>query len=89
MFARLPAELQAKAFELTCDFCERSREPEQQDWLGSYCRSAQLIELYLKVIYEYCVEKSVGFERQVEMTYLHELGHHLGLEEQSLLDRGL
>jgi len=89
LIARLPDELRPEALALSIDLCERSADPDQQDWLGSYSRSAQLIELYLKVIHEYCVENSVNFQRQIEITYLHELGHHLGLGEQALLDRGL
>ncbi len=85
----IPDELRPEALALSIDLCERSADPDQQDWLGSYSRSAQLIELYLKVIHEYCVENSVNFQRQIEITYLHELGHHLGLGEQALLDRGL
>ena len=89
LIARLPDELRPEALELSIDLCERSAEPDQQDCLGSYYRSTQLIELYLKVIHEYCLENSVDFQRQIEITYLHELGHHLGLGEQALLDRGL
>ena len=32
---------------------------------------------------------TIAFEKQVEDTYLHELGHHLGLDEQELRKRGL
>jgi len=34
-------------------------------------------------------ESDLSFEQEVRRTYLHELGHYLGLDEHDLFDRGL
>jgi predicted Zn-dependent protease with MMP-like domain len=47
------------------------------------------ILLYLGTISAYCAEEGEDFEDQVRITYLHELGHHLGLDEGDLEARGL
>ena len=45
--------------------------------------------IFIGPIYELCVEENLAFEDEVRITYLHELGHCLGLNEQDLEDRGL
>ena len=47
------------------------------------------IILYLENILEECEEAGTGFEEEVQRTYLHELGHYLGLDEEELADRDL
>jgi predicted Zn-dependent protease with MMP-like domain len=45
--------------------------------------------IFIGPIHELCVEESIRFEDEVRITYLHELGHCLGLDEDDLEDRGL
>ncbi len=47
------------------------------------------IELYLGNIADLCEEDKISFEDEVRQTYLHELGHHLGLDEGDLDRLGL
>jgi len=45
--------------------------------------------IFIGPIHELCVEENLKFEHEVRITYLHELGHCLGLDEADLEDRGL
>ena len=45
--------------------------------------------IFIGPLYEYCLEENLDFEDEVRITYLHELGHHLGLDEDDLEERGL
>lgn len=47
------------------------------------------IILYLGNIIEECAEAGTRFADEVRRTYLHELGHYLGLDEADLADRDL
>jgi predicted Zn-dependent protease with MMP-like domain len=47
------------------------------------------IFIFLGPLYLFCEEENLDFEEEVRITYLHELGHFLGLDEDSLADRGL
>ena len=47
------------------------------------------IILYLENILEECEDAGTTFPEEVRRTYLHELGHYLGLEEDDLFDRDL
>ena len=47
------------------------------------------IILYVGAIQRVCVKHGLNYEEQVQKTYLHELGHHLGLGEAELEERGL
>jgi predicted Zn-dependent protease with MMP-like domain len=47
------------------------------------------IILYLENILEECEEAGTRFEEEVRRTYLHELGHYLGLDEDALAARDL
>lgn len=49
---------------------------------------AQII-LYLENLWDYAEGDVEGFLREVRITYMHELGHYLGLDEGDLLERGL
>lgn len=49
---------------------------------------AQII-LYLENIWDQAEEDENAFVEEVRTTFLHELGHYLGLDEDGLLDRGL
>ena len=47
------------------------------------------IFIYIGPLHEFCEEENLDFDDEVRITYLHELGHQLGLEEYELDDRGL
>ena len=47
------------------------------------------IILYLENILQECEDAGTGFAEEVHRTYLHELGHYLGLDEDALADRDL
>lgn len=47
------------------------------------------IILYLRNLETYALGRERLFRREVRRTYLHELGHYLGWDEENLLDRGL
>lgn len=49
---------------------------------------AQII-LFLTALWEYCDGNKRMFRHEVRQTYLHELGHYLGLDEDELTLRGL
>jgi predicted Zn-dependent protease with MMP-like domain len=49
---------------------------------------AQII-LFLESLWEFAEEDEEIFRAEVETTYLHELGHYLGLDELDLEERGL
>lgn len=47
------------------------------------------ILLFLENIWDYAEGDADAFREEVRVTYFHELGHYLGLEEGELEDRGL
>ena len=47
------------------------------------------IILFLENLWEMAEEDEEFFREEVHTTYLHELGHYLGLDEDDLFDRGL
>ena len=47
------------------------------------------IFIFVGPIFELCRDESIPFEDEVRLTYLHELGHFMGLDESDLEDRGL
>jgi predicted Zn-dependent protease with MMP-like domain len=93
--AELPSEIQVEALKLPCLF-ER-KNADDPDLLGLYCDFAPgevseangPIILYLAAIEEYCCEEGEDFASEVRLTFLHELGHHLGWDEGDLETRGL
>jgi predicted Zn-dependent protease with MMP-like domain len=93
--AELPADILAEARKVPVLF-----EPESADdpdLLGIYCEFSPgevspangPIVLYLATIDDYCTEEGENFASEVRLTYLHELGHHLGWDEGDLEARGL
>jgi hypothetical protein len=89
LIERLPAPLRDEAQRIRYVLAARCDAPEGHNTLGDYWRRAQQITLYLHAICDYCQEESLDFEREVQITYLHELGHHLGLPEGELEKRAL
>ena len=47
------------------------------------------IILYLENLWEAAEDEETVYREEVRMTYLHELGHYLGLDEDDLEERGL
>ena len=47
------------------------------------------ILLYLDNLWEFAQERPEVYREEVRTTYLHELGHYLGFEEQDLAERDL
>jgi len=47
------------------------------------------IVLFLENIWDQAAADEDAFREEVHITYLHELGHYLGLNEDELFDRGL
>jgi predicted Zn-dependent protease with MMP-like domain len=91
----LPKEIRAQAQEIPClfePFC-----PEDPEILGIYGNFSPgemsgangPIILYLETIEDYCREEDSDFAAEVRLTFLHELGHHFGWDEDDLESRGL
>lgn len=47
------------------------------------------IIIFMKNIWDYIKHDTPAFREEVRRTYLHELGHYLGLDERDLVDRDL
>ncbi len=47
------------------------------------------ILLFLENLWDFAVEDPEVFQKEVRITYIHEFGHYLGLEEDELEERGL
>ena len=47
------------------------------------------IILFLENLWDEAEENEAAFREEVRITYLHELGHDLGLDEDDLFERGL
>jgi predicted Zn-dependent protease with MMP-like domain len=93
--AELPAEVLAEAGKVPVLFERWCRE--DPDIMGTYGHfepgevspANGPIILYLGTIDDYCKEEGEDFTAEVRLTYLHELGHHLGWDEDDLEARGL
>jgi len=91
----LPPEILAEARQVPVlfeEYCE-----SDPDILGTYGHFTPNeigeangpIILYLGTIDDFCAEEGEDFANEVRITYLHELGHHLGWDEDDLEARGL
>jgi predicted Zn-dependent protease with MMP-like domain len=101
---RLPLALRERAAALPVTF-EKHPSPELQadgiepDILGlfagpEFAEEAMVpmppqIILFLENIREMVENDKTAFREEVSTTFLHELGHYLGLDEDDLMDRGL
>ena len=56
---------------------------------GEVADSEKCVQLFVGSICNYCEEEGLDFEEEVRLTFLHELGHHLGLDEDDIEMRGL
>jgi hypothetical protein len=87
LIGRLPEEVRPEALRIGYQLQNRKRD--RPDTLGDYARWDHTIMLYLETIREDCLEESWDFCTEVERTYLHEFGHHLGLNEAEVEKFGL
>lgn len=94
--AELPPEILAEARQVPCLFQPESEE--DLTILGIYAGQFEPGELsvgrgpiilYLVTIADYCEDGGADFDEEVRLTYLHELGHHFGWDEDELEARGL
>lgn len=93
----LPPALQREAREVPCLLKDQPDAGEDPCLLGVFrsftpglvSEAKGPIELYLGNIMDLCEEENLCFENEVRQTYLHELGHHLGLDERDLERLGL
>ena len=53
------------------------------------CLEAPSITFFLAELWDYCGEDLPTFDEEVRITYIHEFGHYLGLDESELESRGL
>ncbi len=63
--------------------------PSRTDPDDFECAEAPAITFFLRNLRDYCREEGLSFEEEVRVTYLHEFGHYLGLEEDDMESRGL
>jgi predicted Zn-dependent protease with MMP-like domain len=93
--AELPPDILAEARQVPVIFekeCEH--DPEILGTYGHFepgevSPANGPIILYLLAIEDYCAEEEEDLATEVRLTYLHELGHHLGWDEGDLEERGL
>ena len=53
------------------------------------CLESPSITFFLAELWDYCGEDLPAFDEEVRITYIHEFGHYLGLDESELEARGL
>ena len=53
------------------------------------CLESPSITFFLAELWDYCGEDLPTFDEEVRITYIHEFGHYLGLDEFELETRGL
>lgn len=99
----LPRELRREADKVPCLYRRYHPnaphiDPEAMYMLGEYIAygddtgsvdGSGTIALYLGAIAWYCEDEQLDFEDEVHKTYLHELGHHFGWDEEEVEIRGL
>ena len=53
------------------------------------CLESPSITFFLAELWDYCGEDMPTFDEEIRITYIHEFGHYLGLNESELEARGL
>jgi predicted Zn-dependent protease with MMP-like domain len=102
--AALPKPLRARAEKLPVTFERRPNAGLQVDGIepdtlglftgpefadeGNIPLPPQII-LFLENLWDFAEEDEVVFREEVRTTFLHELGHYLGLDEDEIAGRGL
>ncbi len=105
VISSLPAELKREAESLPVTYDPRRdrdlRALDLDGTLGLFVGASHLnfveeagdvppqIILFLTNIWRFAESDETAYRREVRTTYLHELGHFLGLEEIDLEERGL
>jgi predicted Zn-dependent protease with MMP-like domain len=105
VIASLPEDLQREAERLPISYDSRNEEELRKDdldeTLGLFVGASHLdglgegdnlppqIILFLVNIWLFAEEDEAAYREEIRTTYLHELGHYLGLEEIDLEERGL
>ena len=93
--AELPRDIAVEARHVPVLFEEECEEdPEILGHYGHFepgevSEANGPIILYLMAIDDFCFEEGEDFATEVRITYLHELGHHIGMDEGDLEERGL
>ncbi len=102
--AALPAPLRAQAAPLPVTFERKPSaalvaEGSDPDLLGLFIGAAMdepmdspmppQIILFLENLWEFAESDDEIYREEIQITYLHELGHYLGLDEIDLEERGL
>lgn len=97
---RLPLDVRAAAQECPVWYEEEADEVDE-DILGLFEGSTRLdpvpgspeemprIRLFLEALWNYAQEDDITFRHEVRTTYLHELGHYLGWDEEQVAALGL
>jgi predicted Zn-dependent protease with MMP-like domain len=62
--------------------------PAYNDTSGQEPGTPQIM-LYLNNLWDFATEDEAVFKEEVQLTYLHELGHYLGWDEDDVAARGL
>lgn len=63
--------------------------PALNEPTDSDCLESPSITFFLAELWDYCGEDLPTFDEEVRITYIHEFGHYLGLNESELESRGL
>ena len=63
--------------------------PALNDPTDPDCLESPSITLFLAELWDYCGEDMPTFDEEIRITYIHEFGHYLGLDESELEARGL
>ena len=95
--ASLPIPIREHAEKVATLLEKWPHDESDQDMLGQFhgfeenhiSETLGPIFIFIGPIYELCQDEDSPFEQEVRLTYLHELGHFLGLDEGDLEERGL
>ena len=63
-------------------------QPDGAPWEGAAPLPPQIL-LFYENLWDFAEEDEETYRREVRVTYLHELGHYLGLDEDEIDERGL
>lgn len=91
--ASLPEPVRLEAEAVPCELLQWSDDGESLGYFSGFepdhLSESGVISLFLGEIFDYCRAHRLSFEDELRTTYLHELGHHLGWDEDDLEARGL
>jgi hypothetical protein len=87
VIAQLPDPLRAEAKRVGYHLARTC--PDDDGTLGDYDYETETIRLFLLSLQRFTQEEELDFFSELRKTYLHELGHHLGLDEDGVEGYGL